>query len=202
MKAAIYCRISTLLKGQDIDNQRKPLHEFAKGRGFEVVSEYIDEGISGATERRKGLDALVADAKRGKFKVILVMEISRIARDVRHLLNLLHELQAIGVSVCSVREGIDYSTPMGKAMLSMIGILMQVERELLAERIKTALAVKKLTAEQTGSGWKAGRPSKMNPELELEVMALKNAGNSIRQIARRLSISKTTVLRVVQKREK
>ncbi len=93
MRAAIYCRVSTLLKGQDIENQRRPLVDFAKNRGFEVVNQYFDEGISGTTEHRKGLDQLLADSKRGQFKVVLVMEISRLARDVRHLLNLLHEFQ-------------------------------------------------------------------------------------------------------------
>lgn len=199
MKAAIYCRISTLLKGQDIENQRRPLIEFARNRGFEIVSQYTDEGISGTSERRRGLDQLIADSRRGAFKVVLVMEISRLARDVRHLLNLLHELQSIGVSVCSVREGIDYGTPMGKAMLSMIGVLVQVERDLLAERIKTALAVKKRTAEETGNGWRCGRKP-IPPEIVSKVGLLRSEGKSIRAIAKELNIGKTTVERILRGR--
>ena len=78
---------------------------------------------------------------------------------------MLHELERIGVQVISVREGIEFGSPMGKAMVAMIGILMTVEKDLLSERIKSALQTKKLIAERTGSGWKAGRPTKLTPEL-------------------------------------
>ena len=199
VRAASYCRISTLNHGQDITNQLEPIRQFCQARGFELLAEYSDEGISGATERRKGLDSLLLDARKGKFKTVVVVEISRLARDVRHLLNLLHELNEIGVSVVSIREGIDFNSTMGKAMVSMIGILMQVEKDLLKERIKSALAVKKLTAEKTGNGWRSGRPTKVTPALEQEIINLRKSGLSIRQIARKLSISKTSVLRVTQK---
>lgn len=94
----------------------------------------------------------------------------------------------------SIREGIDFNSTMGKAMASMIGILMQVGKDSLRERIKSALAVKKLTAERTGNGWRSGRPTKITQQLEIEIIGMRKSGLSIRQIARKLSISKTSVL--------
>lgn len=197
IKAAAYGRISTLVHGQDIQNQLEPIKQVAEARGFSLVKIYKDEGVSGATERRQGLDLMLADAKRGKFKVLIVMELSRIARDVRHLLNTLHELQQVGVSLVSVREGIEFNdSPFAKGMVTMIGLLVTIERDLLRDRIKTALAVRKQTAAATGSGWRCGRPPKVNPELIDAVKKLRASGSSIRQTAKALNISKTTVLRI------
>ena len=197
-KAAAYCRISTLVHGQDINNQIEPIKQVAAARGFELIKVYKDEGISGATERRKGLDLMLADAKRGAFKVLIVMELSRIARDVRHLLNTLHELNQIGVSLVSVREGIEFNdSPFSKGMITMIGLLATIERDLLRDRIKTALALRKQTAAVTG--WKCGRPTKVTPEIESRIVTLRASGKSLREIAKALDLSKTAVLRVVQK---
>lgn len=197
-KAAAYGRISTLVHGQDIQNQLESIRQVAEARGFDLVKIYKDEGISGATERRKGLDLMLADAKRGAFKVLVVMELSRIARDVRHLLNTLHELHQVGVSLVSIREGIEFNdTPFSKGMVTMIGLLATIERDLLRDRIKTALALRKQTSAVTG--WKCGRPSKITKEIEQEIVQLRGAGLSIREIAKKLSLSKTAILRVVQK---
>jgi DNA invertase Pin-like site-specific DNA recombinase len=197
VKAAAYGRISTLVHGQDINNQLEPIRQVAEARGFDLVKVYKDEGISGATERRKGLDLMLADAKRGAFKVLVVMELSRIARDVRHLLNTLHELQQVGVSLVSIREGIEFNdSPFAKGMVTMIGLLVTIERDLLRDRIKTALAVRKQAAAISGSGWRCGRPPKINPELIDAVKTLRASGSSIRQTASALNVSKTTVLRI------
>jgi len=196
-KAVAYCRISTptLLHGQSIENQLEPIKAFALARGFDLVHSYSDE-VSGSTERRRGLDQMVVDAKKGQFKVLIVMEISRLARDVRHLLNLLHSLDEIGVSVISIREGIEFNSTMGRAMVAMIGILMSVERDLLRERIRTALAVKKLTAQRTNNGWRCGRPPLDNLVLA-QVATLRSQGMSVRQIAKQLGLGKTTVSRAL-----
>lgn len=197
-KAAAYGRISTLVHGQDINNQLEPIRQVAEARGFNLIKIYKDEGISGATERRKGLDQMLADARRGIFKVLIVMEISRIARDVRHLLNTLHELHQVGVSLVSIREGIEFNdSPFSKGMVTMIGLLATIERDLLRDRIKTALAIRKQTASITG--WKCGRPSKITKEIEAEIVRLRGESLSIREIGKKLSLSKTAILRVVQK---
>lgn len=197
-KAAAYGRISTVVHGQDIANQIEPIKQVAEARGFDLVKIYKDEGISGATERRKGLDEMLADAKRGAFKVLVVMELSRIARDVRHLLNTLHELHEAGVSLVSIREGIEFNnSPFAKGMVTMIGLLVSIERDLLRDRIKTALAIRKQSSATTG--WRCGRPPKINSELIDAVQKLRASGSSIRQAAKALGISKTTVLRICRR---
>ena len=120
--AAIYARCSTLL-GQDLNNQLVPLRAFAQQRGFVVAVEYRDEGVSGSKERRPGLDRLLKDAYLGKFSLVLVTALDRVGRDVRHTVNLLHELSTIGVSLVSQSQAIDFSTPLGKATLVWAGAL-------------------------------------------------------------------------------
>lgn len=194
VKAAAYGRISTLIHGQDMMNQLEPIRKAAEARGFEIVQTYRDEGVSGATERRKGLDEMLADAKRGRFKVLIVVELSRIARDVRHLLNTLHELHQSGVSLISIREGVEFNdSPFAKGMITLIGLLVTVERDLLRDRIKTALAIRKQSSDI--SGWRCGRPLKINSDLVDAVAKLRASGSSIRQTAKALGVSKTTVLR-------
>jgi DNA invertase Pin-like site-specific DNA recombinase len=123
------------------------------------------------------------------------MEISRLARDVRHLLNLLHELEQIGVSVISIREGIEFQSVMGKALVAMIGIFMSVERDLLRERIRTALATKKLAAQQTGNGWRCGRKPVDTAKVTLTRQLLAQ-NKSIREVAKIVGLGKSTVERI------
>ena len=195
LKSVAYARVSTLL-GQDPENQLTHIRAFAEARGFIQAGEYIDR-ISGVKERRKGLDELVRDARMGKFKVLVVSGIDRLARDTRHLLNLIYELDGYGVALISLRESIDFTSPMGKAALTILGAIAELERELCRERIRSALAAKKLTAEKTG--WRTGRPP-LKPEVIEQVIELHKRGHSLRQIASQLSgqISKSSVERIVK----
>lgn len=193
-KAVAYARVSTLLK-QDPEHQLVPIRSVAGNRNFMLVDEYVDR-ITGSSDRRKELDRLVRDARMGKFKVVIIYALDRLARDTRFLLNLLHELNGYGVTLISLRESIDLGTPVGRAVLQILGSIAELEKNLISERIKTSLAVKKMTANETG--WRCGRPSKLTLELGQQILKMRNEGLSIRQIARRLSVSKTTVLRVVQ----
>jgi DNA invertase Pin-like site-specific DNA recombinase len=194
-KVAVYARVSTLLK-QDPEHQLVPIRQVASGRGLIITKEYVDR-ISGSTDRRPALDQLVKDARLGRFKVLIIYALDRLARDSRLLLNLIHELDEYGVTLVSLRETIDLGTPIGKAVVQILGAISELERNLISERIKTALAVKKLTSQKTG--WRCGRPTKVNSEVEAQILSLRESGLSIRQISRRLSVSKTSVLRVVQK---
>lgn len=199
IRACIYARYSRLLSGQSLENQLVPLRALAKQRGFELTGEYTDEGISGAKERRPGLDLLVRDAYLGKFEIVLVAAIDRIGRDVRHLLNLLHELEKIGVVLISQRENIDFGSPLGRATLIILGAISQMEREATRERIRIALATKKLAAMQTGSSWKCGRPS-VDPKIAEQVLDLHARGLSIRkiQIVLGKQIGHSTIGRIIK----
>lgn len=193
IKVVAYARVSTLLK-QDPEHQLVPIRNVAANREFQLVCEYVDR-ITGSADRRKELDQLVRDARMGKFKVVIIYALDRLARDTRFLLNLLHELDGYGVTLISLRESIDLGTPVGKAVMQILGAIAELEKNLISERIKTALAVKKMTATETG--WTCGRKP-LPGEVVEQVKALRSKGRSIRAISRELGIGKTSVERVLK----
>lgn len=197
VKAVAYARVSRLL-GQDAQLQITNIKEFAAARGYDLVNVYVDEGISGVTEKRKGLDELLAAASKGKFNVVIVTALDRISRSTKHFLNLFSELKHYNVSVISIRENLDFSSPAGAMVATVLSSVASLERQIIAERIKTSLAAKKLTAKQTGSSWRSGRPTKITQDIIDQILKLNETGLSIRQIAKQLEVSKSSVLRVVQ----
>jgi putative DNA-invertase from lambdoid prophage Rac len=197
IRAAAYARVSTLL-GQDVENQLHGIRELASHRGYQLLPPYNDEGISGKNEKRPGLQRLIADARRGLFNVLIVHSIDRLGRSTKHLLNLIDELKHYNVTLISIREGMDFTTPTGQMALTMLSAVSQLERELISERIKTSMAVKKAVAESTQNGWRCGRP-RLPTSLEPEVLKLKAEGYSIRAIAKRLgNVSKSSVSRIIK----
>ncbi len=109
MRVALYARVSTL-NGQHPEMQLSELREYGARRGWEIISEYVDEGVSGSRERRPQLDRLMADAHRRKFDAVLVWKIDRFGRSLRHLVNALADLDAYGIAFVSLRDNIDLST--------------------------------------------------------------------------------------------
>ena len=180
LKAAAYCRVSTLLN-QSIENQSVPIAEYCRNRGFSLVAQFADEGISGKRERRPALDQMLKDARSGKFQVLIVSGLDRLGRDLRHLLTMLDALNSYGVQFVSLRESVDLTQPTGRLIMSVIGAIAEFERELIRTRIKEALAAKKMIAIQTGSSWRCGRKNKVNDEISKKVIALRNQGLSIRE---------------------
>lgn len=195
IRAVAYARVSTLLK-QEPEHQLVPIRGVIANRDLKLVDEYVDR-ITGSADRRKELDRLINDARMGKFKVIVIYALDRLARDTRFLLNLIHELNGYGVTLVSLRESIDLGTPVGRAVLQILGSIAELEKNLISERIKTALAVKKMTAAQTG--WRCGRNPLPIGIIE-QVKALRAKGLSIRAISRELNIGKTSVERVLRKK--
>jgi len=196
-KVALYSRVSTLL-GQDPELQLIQLRQVAAARGFTVVKEYTDQGISGVKESRPALNLLLKDAMQRKFDIIMVVALDRAGRNTRHILQLMDDLQSWNVSLISLRENLDFTTNTGKMVLTVISAVNALERAIISERIRNALAAKKFAAEKSGIVWACGRPSKVNPANTKEILALHQQGLSMRQIARRFGVSKTTVMRVVQ----
>jgi DNA invertase Pin-like site-specific DNA recombinase len=122
VRAALYARVSTSGHGQDIGLQLEELRQVAAQRGW-TTSEYPDDGLSGSTDRRPALDRLLADARAGKLDVVAVWRFDRFARDTRHLLVSMEEFRQLGVQFVSLREQVDTSTPMGKAMFTIIAAI-------------------------------------------------------------------------------
>jgi len=119
-RAALYARVST--PDQHLETQLYDLRKLAAQRGFEVVREYCDRGISGSKTKRPGLDAMMQDSRRGEFSVVLVAAFDRIARSTKNFLEVVDELNSLSVEFVSAREAIDTSGPMGRMFLTMVGM--------------------------------------------------------------------------------
>ena len=157
-RAAIYARVSTL--DQEPENQLAELRRYVLARGW-TATEYVDHGISGAKEKRPALDTLVEDAKRRKVDVLVCWRLDRLGRNLRHLILLLDDLQAVGVDFVSLQEGIDATTPAGRLQLYILGAIAEFERARIAERVAAGLARAKK------QGKKLGRPQRKVSEAML-----------------------------------
>ena len=186
-RAALYMRVSTV--DQHPETQLLDLRQMAAQRGYEVVQEYTDR-ISGAKARRPGLDQMMTDARRGRFDVVLVWASDRIARSVKHFLDVLDELNRIGVEYVSFREQIDTGGPLGRAIVIIIGAVAELERNLIIERVRAGMRRARLEGQRIGRA-----------PLVLDNVAIqqdRERGQSIRQIAKGHRISTATVQRVLR----
>jgi len=149
IKVAIYIRVST--GGQNTEGQESELKEYAKNRGWEVGRIYRDK-ITGTTTSRPGLSELMADAKKRRVNVVAVWRFDRFARSVSHLLQALETFRSVGIDFVSISEQVDTSTPTGKMVFTVLGAVAELERSLIAERVRMGLqnAVRR--------GKKLGRP--------------------------------------------
>ena len=185
--AALYLRVSTL--DQHPETQMYDLRGLAAQRGFEIVHEYTDR-ISGAKAKRPGLDQLLADARRGKFEIVLVWAFDRIARSTRHFLEVLDELNHINVEFVSFRENVDTSGPLGRAMVVIIGAIAELERNLIIERVRAGMRRAKLEGRQIG-----------RTPMQVDRVALlqdRENGKSLADLVIAYRISKASVCRVLK----
>jgi DNA invertase Pin-like site-specific DNA recombinase len=155
-QVALYARVSTLDKGQNPEMQLSELRTFANARGWNIVKEYVDHGISGAKEQRPALDELWRDAKARRFDIVAVWKLDRFGRSTKHLINSLSEFDALGVAFVSLRDGFDLTTPGGRAMFGMVAVMSNFERDLIRERVSAGIAY----ARAQGRTWKRGLSKK------------------------------------------
>jgi DNA invertase Pin-like site-specific DNA recombinase len=194
-RAALYVRVSTNNRAtknpnvfeQDPSVQEIPLRQMAEQRGWSVVRVYSDR-MSGASESRPGLTALMQDARRGAFDVVVVFRFDRFARSVKQLVLALEEFRTLGIAFVSQQEALDTSTPMGEAMFAIIAAMAQLERRVIQERVNAGIEHAK--ARGTKSGAAIGRPRAVFDRAS--VVELRTAGRSWRQIAAALGISTGT----------
>jgi DNA invertase Pin-like site-specific DNA recombinase len=186
--AAIYVRVSTA--DQHVESQLYDLRELAKQRGFHVAKEYEDRGVSGSKARRPGLDALMADARRKHFGVVLVAAFDRLARSTKHFLEVIDELNALEIEFISAREGIDSSSPMGRFFTIIVGCMAEAEKCMLVERIRSGMRRAKLEGKRLGRA-----PLQVNRALLLRD---RGRGLSLNQLAKAHGISKASVCRVLK----
>jgi DNA invertase Pin-like site-specific DNA recombinase len=179
MRAAIYARVSTA--DQTAENQLIELRAYVEARGW-TATEFVDHGVSGAKDRRPALDALVKDAKRRRFDVLVSWRLDRLGRNLKHLITLLEDLQAVGVAFVSLGEGIDCTTPAGKLQLHILGALAEFERERIRERVLAGLQRART------QGKRLGRPRRQPAEIAVP-------GGTVRAAAVAWGVSKSTAAR-------
>lgn len=194
MRAAIYARVSTANNGQDPRVQTRELGEFCEHRGWTLVPEYVDVGISGTKEKRPALDRLMADAHRRKFDVVVVWRFDRFARSVSHLLRALETFQSLGIEFVSLSEQMDTSTPTGKMVFTVLGAVAELERSLIVERVKAGLR------NARAKGKRLGRPKKAVDATT--VVRLRKQGLPLRAIASRMGVGLATLHRASVPRSK
>jgi DNA invertase Pin-like site-specific DNA recombinase len=187
-RCAIYARVST--PDQCIDNQLYDLRKFAEQREYEVACEYTDVGVSGSKARRPGLDAMLKDARKRKFTLVIVAAFDRVARSTRHFLSVVDELDSLGVEFVSRRENIATDGPMGRLFLTIISSIAELESDLIRERIRAGMRRRKL------DGLRLGRQP-----LDIDhgvVVADRLSGLSLTATAKLHGISRATVVRFVR----
>ena len=190
-RAAIYARVSTL-NGQTPDNQLIQLREVAAHAKWTVVGEFVDEGVSGAKGRdqRPSFDQLCAAATRREIDVVMAWSVDRLGRSLQHLVAFLGELHASGVDLYLHQQGIDTTTPGGKALFQMMGVFAEFERAMIQERVKAGLA------RARAQGKTLGRP-RVNSDVEEAVLAARAQGAGKRKISKQLGIGVSTVNRIL-----
>ena len=182
-RAALYMRVRSV--DQHPETQLLDLRQLAAQRGYEIVQEYTDR-ISGTKARRPGLDALMSDARRGRFDVVLTWASDRIARSVKHFLEVLDELNRLNIEFVSFREQIDTGGPLGRAIVVIIGAIAELERNLIIERVKAGMRRARLEGRHIGR-----RPLELDREA---ILHDRRQGQSLGQIARAHRISRIAEL--------
>ena len=194
MKTAIYARVSTGNGGQSPEMQVRELRAYIKRRGWALTREYIDEGVSGAKESRPQLNKLLADAHLRRFDAVVCWRFDRFARSVSHLLRALDTFKALGIEFVSLSEQVDTSTPAGKLVFTVLGAVAELERSLIAERVRAGLR------NARAKGKILGRPRK---KIDLaEIKRLRSAGSSWREVGIALGVSAATAFCSAKKSRK
>jgi len=188
VRVGIYARVST--RDQSTETQLLDLRRYTRERGWQVFKEYIDEGISGTKDSRPALNELMNDAKKRRFDAILVWRFDRFARSTRHLINALEEFKNLGIDFVSFQENIDTSSPLGSAIFTIISAVAQLERDIIAERVKAGLR------RARESGKVLGRPRGMTIDSE-RAQELRQQGLTMARIAEEMSTSAATVCRAL-----
>jgi DNA invertase Pin-like site-specific DNA recombinase len=188
-RAVLYLRVSTV--DQTTANQERELREVAGRMGCEIVRVYKDHGISGAKGRdgRPEFDRLLRDAAQRKFDVVMAWSVDRLGRSLPDLVSFLTELHSLHIDLFLHQQGLDTTTPAGKAMFQMMGVFAEFERSMIQERVRAGLRRVK------DEGKRLGRP-RIAPELETRILEALKAGGTVRGVADKFKLNPSTVQRI------
>lgn len=190
LRAALYARVST--DQQTTQNQLTELRTVARRAGWQIIHEYVDEGISGAKGRdgRPAYDQLLRAAVRREFDIIMVWSVDRLGRSLQHLVSFLSDIDSQGVDLYLHQQGIDTTTPTGKAMFQLCGVFAEFERAMIQERVRAGLA------RARAQGKTLGRP-RIGVAVETAIRDARAKGKAIQRIAREVGVGVGTVQRVL-----
>src|SRR5580704_8845616 len=188
-RAALYLRVST--DGQTVDNQRLALEAVCEQRGWQVVQVYSDNGVSGAKGRnqRPGLDALLKDASRGRFDVVMAWALDRLGRSLLDLLDTLGELEAAGVALVLHEQAIDTTTPAGRMFFQVTGAFAEFERAMIRSRVRAGLE------RARARGVRLGRP-RTGAKIEAVIRSRLARGEGVEKVAKAIGVGNGTVSRI------
>ena len=181
VRAALYARVSTTNHGQDPEVQLRELRDYCHRRGWQIVREYVDRGISGSRERRPELDQMLVDCRKRLVDAVVVYRYDRFARSLRQLVNALEEFRSLGIDFISLHEGVDTSTPNGRLVFGIFASIAEFERELIRDRVRSGLAAARAKGKQLG-----------RPRVIVDVSRiaqLRHSGASWRAISQEVGIS-------------
>lgn len=182
-RCAVYARVSTT--DQNPDLQLTELGRYVSERGFELVGQYVDQGVSGTKKSRPELDRLMADARAGKIDVLVVWKFDRFARSLAHLVNSLAEFQQLGVDFISLKDGQDTTTPQGKLMFHVTAAFAEFERGLIVERVRAGMKAAKARGVHCG---RRATPAR----VQAKIRQLRQEGLSFRAISKATGASLPT----------
>lgn len=192
-RVALYTRVST--DGQTVENQQRELHAVADRRGWQIVAEYSDPGISGSKgrDKRPGFDKLLKGATRGDYDMIAAWSVDRLGRSLQHLVEFLGEINAAGVDLYLHQQALDTSTPTGRMLFQLLGVFAEFERSMIVARVKSGLA------RAVAKGVKLGRRP-VGAAIEGRIMGALADGQSVSAAARAAGVSRGTVRNVQERR--
>lgn len=183
-RIALYARVSTA--EQTTEPQVHALREYAERRGLEAL-EFIDQAQSGSKDRRPALDRMMAAVRRRDVDAVAVVKLDRLARSVRHLVEVAAELEALGVALVVLDQGIDTSTPAGRFVFHTLAAVAELERDLIRDRTRAGLAA----ARRRGA--RIGRPRALEGEALKRAQRMLAAGQTVSHVARILGVARSTV---------
>ena len=191
-KAATYLRVST--NEQTTENQRIVLHDLAERNQDEIIFDFVDHGVSGSKADREALNSMLAAARAKKFSTLYVLSIDRLGRSVKNLIEVVEQLNALGIKIVFSRESIDTTTAMGQMFLTIVGSIAQFEKSIMIERINAGIS----RAKKEGKV-KFGRPSKLNETVISSIRKLNEQGITAREMSALLpNVSMTTIYKGLQ----
>ena len=188
-RIAIYARVST--KEQDCTRQLIELRQVAENHGWEIVDEYVDEGVSGAKKNRPELDRMMKDAISRQFEMVATLELSRLGRSVKNMCEIVDLLKSKNINLFIKNQNVDTSTPVGEFFFNIMNSVAQYEREIIRERVVSGLDNAKR------KGVVLGRKTNLTPTIEKKIVEMKSNGIGLKRIASECSVAVKTVRTVL-----